>query len=92
MSSELGLDGEDHLVITMVTDVTEQNEALKRLRRSEERFAKAFNFSPLHLVITRLEDDLGGRDEPRRRHRPDARRSAERRGRPAAETGPVVHA
>ncbi|WP_371136024.1 ATP-binding protein [Hydrogenophaga sp.] len=29
---------------------------MERLRRSEERFSKAFNFSPLNLTITRLAD------------------------------------
>ena len=58
VSSEMGLDAEDQLVITTVFDNTEQNEALQRLRRSEERFAKAFQLSPLHLVITRLKDDV----------------------------------
>ena len=42
------------LVITTIIDVSAQNEAMERLRRSEERFAKAFNFSPLKMTITRL--------------------------------------
>jgi PAS domain S-box-containing protein len=56
ISSEMGDDPEDRLVITTVTDITAQNEALERVRRSEERFAKAFNFSPLKMTITRLSD------------------------------------
>jgi PAS domain S-box-containing protein len=56
ISSELGNDPEDKLVITTVTDVSAQAETLERLRRSEERFAKAFNFSPLNMTITRLAD------------------------------------
>lgn len=56
ISSELGDDPEDLLVITTVADITAQNEALERLRRSEDRFAKAFNFSPLKMTITRLSD------------------------------------
>jgi PAS domain S-box-containing protein len=52
----MGDDPEDRLVITTVTDITAQNEALERVRRSEERFAKAFNFSPLKMTITRLSD------------------------------------
>ena len=87
LSSELGLDGEDHLVMTMVTDVTEQNEALKRLRRSEERFAKAFSFSPLHLVITRLQDDIVV-EMNRADGIAGSAKDAESRGRPAADTGP----
>ncbi len=56
ISSEMGTDREDKLIITTVTDVSAQAEAMDRLRRSEERFAKAFNFSPLNLTITRLSD------------------------------------
>jgi PAS domain S-box-containing protein len=56
ISSELGDDPEDRLVITTVADITAQNEALERVRRSEERFAKAFNFAPMNLAITRLDD------------------------------------
>jgi len=56
ISSELGDDPEDRLIITSVADITEQNEALVKLQRSEERFAKAFNFSPLKMTITRLSD------------------------------------
>lgn len=56
VSSELSSDEEDMWVITSVTDMTQQNQAIERLRRSEERFAKAFNLSPLFMVITRLSD------------------------------------
>lgn len=56
ISSEMGEDIDDRLVITTVIDVTEQNDTYERLRRSEERFAKAFNFSPMNLAITRLSD------------------------------------
>lgn len=56
VSSELSDDPGDRLVITSVVDVSEQNEAMARLRRSEERFAQAFHFSPLNMSITRLSD------------------------------------
>lgn len=56
VSSELSGDPGDRLVITTVVDVTAENQAMERLRRSEERFAKAFNFSPLNMTITRLSD------------------------------------
>ena len=58
ITSEMGDDPQDRLVITIVTDITEQNATIERLRRSEERFAKAFNFSPMNLTITRLSDGL----------------------------------
>ena len=56
ISSEMGNDPHDKLVITTVADVSAQTETLERLQRSEERFAKAFNFSPLNMTITRLKD------------------------------------
>jgi PAS domain S-box-containing protein len=56
ISSEMGTDDEDLMVITTVSDVTEQRKAVERLRRSEERFAKAFRLSPLNMRITRLAD------------------------------------
>ena len=58
ISSETGSDSQDHLVITSVTDLTAHAEALEKLRRSEERFAKAFNFSPMNLSISRLSDGM----------------------------------
>jgi PAS domain S-box-containing protein len=54
--SELSSDEDDMLVITTVTDMTSQNQVVERLRRSEERFSKAFNLSPLLTTITRMSD------------------------------------
>lgn len=56
VSSEMSDDPGDRLVITTIVDVSSQNKAMERLRKSEERFAKAFNFSPLKMTITRLSD------------------------------------
>ncbi|MDO8904877.1 PAS domain S-box protein [Hydrogenophaga sp.] len=56
ISSEMGNDREDKLIITTVSDISEQVLAMEKLRRSEVRFAKAFNFSPLNMTITRLSD------------------------------------
>jgi PAS domain S-box-containing protein len=56
LSSELSVDSDDKLIITIVTDVSTEHAAMEQLRRSEERFAKAFNLSPLNLTITRLSD------------------------------------
>jgi PAS domain S-box-containing protein len=87
ISSEVGGDNDDRLVITTVSDETESKEVLKRLQRSEERFAKAFNFSPLHLVITQLEDDcVVEMNRADNGFRADV--SIDPRGRPAGETGP----
>jgi len=55
--SEMGYEHEDNLVITTITDMSEHNDTLRRLRRSEERFSKAFKISPLNLIITRQSDD-----------------------------------
>ncbi|QCB45919.1 PAS domain-containing sensor histidine kinase [Hydrogenophaga sp. PAMC20947] len=87
ISSEIGLEDEEHLVITTVSDETDQNEVLKRLLRSEERFSKAFNFSPLHLVITRLQDDIVI-EMNRNEGIAGAPKRSDAKGLPAAETGP----
>lgn len=56
IASEMGNDPQDKLIITTISDINQQTEALERLRRSEERFAKAFRLSPLNMSITRLSD------------------------------------
>lgn len=56
ISSEMGSEDEDRLIITTVTDMSGRDDLLEKLRRSEALFAKAFNFSPLNLAITRLAD------------------------------------
>lgn len=56
ISSEMDTNDEDRLVITTVADITQERQAVEQLRRSEERFAKAFNFSPLNMSIIRLSD------------------------------------
>ena len=85
--SEMGDESEDGLVITTVSDMSEQHATLRQLRRSEERFSKAFNFSPLNLVITRLSDDTVVEIN---RSPPDARRAPgeDPRGLSASEAGP----
>ncbi|MGS5086590.1 PAS domain-containing sensor histidine kinase [Hydrogenophaga sp. A37] len=56
VSSEMGNDPQDKLIITTIADVSAQTASMELLRRSEERFAKAFNLSPLKMTITRLSD------------------------------------
>lgn len=56
VSSEMGEDPQDPLVITSAVDISAQVAVEQRLRASEERFAKAFNFSPLDMKITRESD------------------------------------
>jgi PAS domain S-box-containing protein len=48
--------GGEHLVITMVLDVSAEQASRAELEASRERFSKAFNFSPLGMTITRLSD------------------------------------
>ena len=50
--------GDERLVITMVLDVSAETQARKALEKSEERFSKAFNFSPLGMTITRNCDGM----------------------------------
>ncbi|MCU0925127.1 MAG: PAS domain S-box protein [Hydrogenophaga sp.] len=49
-------EGTDRLVITMVLDVSAEVASRRALEYSEERFSKAFNFSPLGMTIARLSD------------------------------------
>ena len=58
VSSEMGNHEHDTLTISTIADVSVQTQALDRLQRSEERFAKAFRLSPLNLTITRLSDGM----------------------------------
>lgn len=56
VSSEMGSDRDDRIIVTSITDVSAHKAALERLRRSEELFATALRFSPLNMTITRLSD------------------------------------
>ncbi|TNF61987.1 MAG: PAS domain S-box protein [Burkholderiales bacterium] len=48
----------ERLLMIMALDVSAEERSRQALQRSEERFSKAFNFSPLGMVITRLSDGL----------------------------------
>lgn len=48
--------GDEHLVITLVLDVSAERASRIELEKSNDRFTKAFNFSPLGMTITRLSD------------------------------------
>ena len=56
--AEFVTQGSEQLVITMVLDVSAETQARRALEKSEERFSKAFNFSPLGMTITRMSDGL----------------------------------
>lgn len=48
--------GDEHLIITLVLDVSAEQASRIELEKSRERFSKAFSFSPLGMSITRLSD------------------------------------
>lgn len=48
--------GDEHLVVSMVIDVSAEKASRRELEQSRERFTKAFSFSPLGMTITRLSD------------------------------------
>ena len=56
MSAEYSGEGDDRMVVTVITDVTRDTLAREELNRSQERFNKAFHFSPLGKTIARLSD------------------------------------
>lgn len=56
--AEFVTQGSERLVITMVLDISAEAQARRALEKSEERFSKAFNFSPLGMTITRMSDGM----------------------------------
>ena len=48
--------GENTAIFAMHTDITERKRAEEALRASEEKFSKAFRYSPNAITITRLSD------------------------------------
>lgn len=48
----------ERLLLIMALDVSVEEKSRRALLQSEERFSKAFNFSPLGMTITRLSDGL----------------------------------
>ncbi len=54
--AEFVAEGSERLVISMVLDVSAEAASRQALENSEERFSKAFNFSPLGMTITRMSD------------------------------------
>lgn len=56
--AEFVTQGSERLVITMVMDVSAETQASRELEKSEERFSKAFNFSPLGMSISRMSDGM----------------------------------
>lgn len=56
LSAEYAGEGEDRMVVSIITDVSRETQARAQLISSQERFAKAFVFSPMGKTITRLSD------------------------------------
>ncbi|HEY9095295.1 MAG TPA: PAS domain S-box protein [Hydrogenophaga sp.] len=56
ISAEVLRQGLEDIVLIMVMDVTAEERSRRSLEKSQERFAKAFQFSPLGMSITRLSD------------------------------------
>lgn len=54
--AEVIREGPQHLILTMVLDVSAEAASRQALKQSEERFSKAFQFSPIGMTITRLSD------------------------------------
>ncbi|MGA0572436.1 PAS domain-containing sensor histidine kinase [Variovorax sp. VNK109] len=58
ISSEIGGEGADRIIVSTVTDISAEVQARERVQKSEELFSKAFNFSPLNMTITRVSDGM----------------------------------
>ncbi|MGS5086589.1 PAS domain-containing sensor histidine kinase [Hydrogenophaga sp. A37] len=56
MYAEVVQNGPERLLFVMVIDISVEERARQALQKSEERFSKAFNFSPLGMSITRMSD------------------------------------
>jgi PAS domain S-box-containing protein len=56
LSAVVFREGEARLSVNMVVDVTEQVHIREALKASEERFSRAFQFSPIGMTITRVSD------------------------------------
>ncbi|MEZ5646555.1 MAG: PAS domain S-box protein [Burkholderiaceae bacterium] len=58
VSASIVAQAHERLLTIMALDMTAEEASRKALHLSEERFSKAFNFSPLGMTITRLSDGL----------------------------------
>ncbi|CAN5415778.1 hypothetical protein BH11PSE7_BH11PSE7_36720 [soil metagenome] len=56
IASELEGVGAGQILVSNITDVSAENRARDQARQSQELFAKAFDFSPVNMNITRLSD------------------------------------
>ncbi|MBC7377108.1 MAG: PAS domain S-box protein, partial [Burkholderiaceae bacterium] len=56
IASELEGVGPGQILVSNITDVSAEKQAREQARQSQELFAKAFDFSPVNMNITRLSD------------------------------------
>ncbi len=56
ISSEVEGEGRGRIVVSSIADMTTAARAQQRARQSQELFAKAFDFSPVNMSITRASD------------------------------------
>ncbi|RZA15775.1 MAG: PAS domain S-box protein, partial [Lysobacteraceae bacterium] len=56
VSSEIGGSGTERIVVSTISDISAEVEARRAMLRSQELFTKAFDFSPLNMLISRMSD------------------------------------
>lgn len=56
LSSEIEGVGQEHIVVSTITDATAETQARLAARQSAELFSTAFDFSPINMTITRVSD------------------------------------
>ncbi|MCJ7799344.1 MAG: PAS domain S-box protein [Polaromonas sp.] len=56
LSSEIEGVGQERIVVSTITDATAETQARQAAHQSAELFSKAFDFSPIHMTITRVSD------------------------------------
>ncbi|MES2980155.1 MAG: PAS domain S-box protein [Pseudomonadota bacterium] len=56
LSSEIEDEGPMPMVVSIISDITPEAEAREAARKSEDLFAKAFDFSPINMLIVRTRD------------------------------------
>jgi len=56
LSTEIEGVGQEHIVVSTITDATSETQARQAARQSAELFSTAFNFSPINMTITRVAD------------------------------------
>jgi PAS domain S-box-containing protein len=58
ISSEIGGVGDERIIVSTIADTSVEVEARRSLQRSQELFRKAFDFSPMNMMISRASDGV----------------------------------